>query len=70
VFIIFLINLYNNKFLTPLLYPGIIFIGLVRVILLFRTQKETLNKYVDKYILSSKKNLELEKSQCFEEGII
>jgi hypothetical protein len=70
VFIIFLINPYNNKFFTPRTYPGNIFVGLVRVILLSRNQKETLNQYVDKYILSSKKNLELEKSECFEEGII
>jgi len=33
------------------LYPGTLFVGLVRVILLSRNQKETLNEYVDKNIL-------------------
>jgi hypothetical protein len=42
---------YNNKFFSPPLYPGTLFVGLVRVILLSRNQKETLNQYVDKNIL-------------------
>jgi hypothetical protein len=37
--------------LTPPLYPGSIFVGLIRVILLSKNQKEALNQYVDKYIL-------------------